>query len=491
MTSKKANRSRLLQKFGKAKAVNPFAEEEQRAIQNMAEGINVILDMHNSGELASLCGVLCLGTDGSNQEKKERVLAHIARQTQINHNPEKSYADVLHLMWEGVLFEYLRANGMPMRSVEHDPRVFTIIMWRKKATEQFGGTFRPHYMPRHTRSRTAPEKLDEDLRALLNGVAAKEIFVKESEKRVKRDNDYRNVVMYLAAVTDMHNYEEDCRQYLVGETEMLRARCDHQTESLELTALQMDELESTHAQMADQWCRTLAAQEANVDCYMGMLNENLCDKNALAIQIEDFLERHGGREGNLLDAQPGKRADLNELVCKMLARYDLDSRQAAEEVSGASKLLQKSKAELSKQSKALEFETLRANNAEKAIGEWKQRHRMLQDAAAARIAQLEIENTWLMAEAGSSFVESHVAARRFDLVRAQLDCMLGSGKSDEEAAAASLLEALGFMNREGVLQHLETEAMRREEVDQRTAAALVAAGAAGFAGKKKAGRKRG
>ena len=56
------------------------------------------------------------------------------------------------------------------------------------------------------------------------------------------------------------------------------------------------------------------------------------------------------------------------------------------------------------------------------------------------IAQLEIENTWLMAEAGSSFVESHVAARRFDLVRAQLDCMLGSGKSDEEAAAALHIE---------------------------------------------------
>jgi hypothetical protein len=204
---KSANRSRLLQKFGKAKAVNPFAEEEKRATQNMAEGISQILDMHNSGELAALCGVMCLGTDGTNREKKERVLAHIARQTQISHNPEKSYSEVLHLMWEGILFEYLRANGMPMKTVEHDPRVFTILMWRKKAMEQFGGTFRPHYMPRHIRPRTMPEKLDEDLRALLNGVAAKEIFVKESEKRVKRDNDYRNVVMYLAAVTDMHNYE--------------------------------------------------------------------------------------------------------------------------------------------------------------------------------------------------------------------------------------------------------------------------------------------
>jgi hypothetical protein len=63
--------------------------------------------------------------------------------------------------------------------------------------------------------------------------------------------------------------QEDCRQYLLGETEMLRSRCDHQAESLELTALQMDELEDKHAMMGEQWCRTLAAQEAIVDCYMG------------------------------------------------------------------------------------------------------------------------------------------------------------------------------------------------------------------------------
>ena len=56
--------------------------------------------MHNPGELASLCGSLCLGIDGTCREKKDRILAQITHQTEINHNPEKSYAEVLHFMWE-------------------------------------------------------------------------------------------------------------------------------------------------------------------------------------------------------------------------------------------------------------------------------------------------------------------------------------------------------------------------------------------------------
>jgi hypothetical protein len=93
-----------------------------------------------------------------------------------------------------------------------------------------------------------------------------------------------------------------------------------------------------------------------------MLNENLCDKNALAKQLEDFLVRHGGRDGNLLgDAAKGQGDNLNELVCKTLARYELDSRAAADEVKGCSKLLERCKAELAKQNEVIVFEAARAD----------------------------------------------------------------------------------------------------------------------------------
>lgn len=222
-----------------------------------------------------------------------------------------------------------------------------------------------------------------------------------------------------------------------------------------------------------------------------MLNENLCDKNALAKQLEDFLVRHGGRDGNLLgDAAKGQGDNLNELVCKTLARYELDSRAAADEVKGCSKLLERCKAELAKQNEVLVFETARADEAERAAEEWQRRHGALRDAAAARIAQLEVENAWLQAEAGSGLVEAYVTARRFDLAKRQLDGVLASGKKEEGGLAATLLEALGITDRDGVLQQLEMGAMRREELDQRTAAALTAATAAGFGKKKTPSKKR-
>jgi len=44
------------------------------------------------------------------------------------------------------------------------------------------------------------------------------------------------------------------------QTMQLRGRLDHAAESLELTRAQAEEMEGKHYVMAEQWCRTLAAQ---------------------------------------------------------------------------------------------------------------------------------------------------------------------------------------------------------------------------------------
>jgi len=490
---KAPTRSRLLAKYGKARALNPFAEEEKRAIINMAEGTSVLLGMHNTAELTSLCGVMCLGTEGTNKEKKERILRFVADETMRTHNPEKAYSALLHLMWEGILFEYLRAMGQPLKSAELDPRVYTLLFWRKRALEQHEGTFRPHYVQRQVRSRFIDEKLDDDLRALLNGVAAKEVYVKESEKRIKGNNDYRNVVMYLAAVTDMHDFEQDARSYLMDEVSMLRGRMDHAGESLELTRSQAHEMEGKHHVMASEWCKTLAAQEASVDAYVGMLNDQLCDRNAMAGIIEEFLESHGGREGNKL--HPTSRSDLSDLVPRLLARYELDMLAASEEATRDSGRLRRAHADLRRTSRVLAFETARADAKERECEWWAARHAALQRKAAERVAQLEAEVGWLIAEAGSGMVERVVTERRFDLVRPGLEAMLVSGKADDEAKAVTLLETLGIMDRDGIAQHLEGFFMQREDIEQRTAIAAAAGKnvpAGGGAGKspKKGGKKK-
>jgi hypothetical protein len=163
-------RSRLLAKFGANKAVNPFAEEERRAVQLMAAGISDILSMHNTAELAELCGTMGLLQEGSNRDKKDRVLKWVADETLKSRNPERAYGKLLHMVWEGILFEYLRSQGAPAKSAEVDPRVFVLVFWRRRALEENGGNFRPEYMPRLMQLRFVDERLDDDIRALLNGV---------------------------------------------------------------------------------------------------------------------------------------------------------------------------------------------------------------------------------------------------------------------------------------------------------------------------------
>jgi hypothetical protein len=385
----------------------------------------------------------------------------------------KAFKNLLMYMWEGILFEYLRTQGCPMKTAEQDPRSYTLMFWRNRALAQHNGTFRPHYMPRLVRPRFIEEKLDDDLKALFNGVSAKEAYVKESEKRIKESNDYRNVVMYLSSVTDMHDFEQDARSYLMAEVMTLRGRTDHQNEALDLVAKQSAEMEGKHMKMAEQWCITLAAQEASVNCYVGMLNDQISTCNALAERIEEFLEHHGGRAGNRL--HPTSRADLSALVPRLLARYQLDLANAAEESRKDAENLKAAKKDIGRLRRVLTSETSRADAAEKECRRWAARHKALQHASASRIAQLECEVEWLAAEAGSGLVERHVQERRFALVRPSLLAMLSSGKAAEEAKGLAMLEALGMMDRDGLSQHLDEVVMKREDLKQQIDQALAGA----------------
>jgi len=471
---KAPTRSRLLAKFGKGKALNPFAEEERRCVENMAEGVATILGMHNTAELSALCGTMVLDMQGTNREKKERILKAIAEETVRTRNPEKAYSTVLNMIYEGILFEYLRTQGAPLRSAEHDPRVFCLLFWRNRAAEQYGVTFRPHYMPRLVRPRFVDERLDDDLQALLNGVAAKEVYVKEAEKRVKGNDDYRNVVMYLASVTDMHDFEMDARQYLIGEVSQLRGKAEHINESLELLNAQTVELEGKHHRMAREWCKSVASSEAAVDAYVGIINDSLVSANAMANQIENFLETHGGRAANKL--HPTNKSGIDKLVPTLLARFNLDMQTAAQEARNDRDKYEALRLEHEKQSRALASETARASLAEDECAAWARRHEALQRQSAERIAQLELESQWLGSEAASGRVERVVQSKRFDLVRPQLLAMLTSGKADDEQKGAAMLEALGMMDAQGIAQYLEGILMRREDLGRYADLALAAAG---------------
>lgn len=57
---------------------------------------------------------------------------------------QKRFAEVLRLFWEGLLFEYLRSVGCPLRDAEHDPRHFVTRYWRRSLLDP---SLRPGFVP--------------------------------------------------------------------------------------------------------------------------------------------------------------------------------------------------------------------------------------------------------------------------------------------------------------------------------------------------------
>lgn len=61
----------------------------------------------------------------------------------------KRFADVLKLFWEGLLFEYLRSEGCPLRDGERDPRHFIMQYWRRSLLDpSVSPGFVPFYLKR-------------------------------------------------------------------------------------------------------------------------------------------------------------------------------------------------------------------------------------------------------------------------------------------------------------------------------------------------------
>ena len=65
--------------FGKIRAIDPLAEENKKHLENMEKGFLELLDLHNTMELSSLCGMIGLKIERKtkNVEKKELISGYI------------------------------------------------------------------------------------------------------------------------------------------------------------------------------------------------------------------------------------------------------------------------------------------------------------------------------------------------------------------------------------------------------------------------------
>ena len=59
------------------------------------------------------------------------------------------FSEVLRLFWEGLLYEYLRSVGCPLRDSELDPRDFVLRYWRRGELDpSVPQSFVPFYLQR-------------------------------------------------------------------------------------------------------------------------------------------------------------------------------------------------------------------------------------------------------------------------------------------------------------------------------------------------------
>ena len=178
---------------------DPFEEQNRKILEAMDKGLGRVLEMHNGTELSSLASVLNLKTGKQPKEKKRRIQDHIRSQA-IGPHATQMYQKILTLMWEGTLFEYLRQVGMPIAKRSDDPRRYVFLYWTQSAG-QIEKDFNPIYISRRVRARNYYE-VDQDMKDAALEIEKKEIVVKGVEKKLRREHDYRNVLLYFSVWLD-------------------------------------------------------------------------------------------------------------------------------------------------------------------------------------------------------------------------------------------------------------------------------------------------
>lgn len=225
---------------------DPFATNDT-VILDMKAGMETLLGMHNPPELLSLCGALSLEGGGglTVADKRAAVMQYIR---DGKRQAEKRFVEVVGLVWEGLLYEYLRAVGCPLK-MDKDPRAYTLRYWRRSVLDPMAvQPFVPYYLERRVAPRRDPSKveLDPDIAAIRAQIVSAEGAVKQAEKLMRSENDYRHVISYLSISRDLHVATTQSVEYLTSEVEVLRARLDHALDTVAIMEEQGIELESKY-----------------------------------------------------------------------------------------------------------------------------------------------------------------------------------------------------------------------------------------------------
>jgi hypothetical protein len=487
--------------FGKIKAIDPLAEENKKHMANMEKGFLELLDLHNTMELSSLCGMMGIRIERKtkNVEKKQYIMALINKQIKELGKPDVVYVGVLKHMWEGTLFEYLRSKGQPLHSTENDPRGFVIAYWRKMTKTIV--PFDPYYVPTNLVNRAKDDRRADDINAILDTMEQKELSVKAMEFKIRREHDYTNVLGYLQAVSSLHNTEQQGRNYLINEVEISRAKVAHSEESIQMLNVQLTELENRHEFVKTNWLDNLAHTETMGSDYFDQIvvdqgdkqhHNNLIRRQLLDVRAGAADEDFPGEEEDNVE-EPAKDARMKadatirgnsfEEVSaihdteQLLRRLGIRNRRERHALKQELKEERIDNADLRKKlEEALDRgdnEQERADAADDKLFRLNAQNDQFKDRVAAREAVIETEANEYFDLAATATYSASDLAKRINDVLPVLQGMMMSDSNETVKDAAKIVEGLGLMSHDVLLEHMENNAMMKEEAACREAEIMI------------------
>ena len=130
----------------------PEEIQREHSMVRIKEGLNHILMLHTPVELSSVCGVLGLKVQQKPKQSLEQIMGYALSDPK---QEEGKLNRVLSCLWEGAVFEYLRAIGHPVYNELNDPRLTVAKIWQQGGILDTRTAFVPHFVRREVKSRYA------------------------------------------------------------------------------------------------------------------------------------------------------------------------------------------------------------------------------------------------------------------------------------------------------------------------------------------------
>ena len=442
-----------------------------------------LLTMHSAYELRTLCAALALPTSGSRAERIDRLFRE--RLFQMS-----DYREVMMIMWEGTLVEYLRSKGFRMEKGGEDPRKIALQLWtskRKPVEGSYADSFVPRTVAPARQRAVGPSGADArqlsglgrcqqrtnsvDALELLESLHEYEATMKAQEKVVRASGgaDERAMLRYLEAHTQVRRVEREGRAALRMQLETVLSQVGHIIARAEHQRGRLAEIEAERAATAARFEARDLRERAQCGVYFNAAAISAAQRARDAVNIPARKEELVAAR-RLLESQLA-RAQKAQVQCARNAKQavdDVDTTKAA--IVRERELLKTMDAKFEE----LEARACLYGAADEAILD------ALGDGIAAPAS-----------------VALRAARGRLEQAQAILVPMLRASNPDPKGVkpnavingAAQVLVGLGLMDEDGVREKQAQVSMWREELNQRRVAALLEAKAnKGKKGKKGKGK---